>query len=161
MFLKEQSDEYSPDNPNNKAINLASQIFDKFNIIYTSQKMEVIALRFRAQLAENAKILSTHFMFPEQNHNEIEAFQNLFLNNMNVIWIDDPDNHKKISKRMDITKKILTSVNHIDILFEDDSYLNRQMKLIYFLDWVSYYCAIYNNTNPSPVNLISKLKSLL
>ena len=160
--LNEQSDKYSIINTDkNKAINLARKIFNKFNVIYTSQRMEVVGLRFRAQLAENAKILSTHFVFPEQNHNEIEAFQNLFLNTINIIWIDDISNHKKISKRMDITKKILTNLNHIDVSFEGDTYLNRQMKLIYFLDWVSYYCAIYNKTDPYPVNLISNLKSSL
>ena len=86
---------------------------------------------------------------------------NLFLNNINIIWIDDINNHKKISKRMGITKEILTNVNHIDVSFKGGTYLNRQMKLIYFLDWVSYYCAIYNRTNPYHVNLISELKSLL
>jgi len=80
---------------------------------------------------------------------------------MNIIWIDDINNHKKISKRMGITKEILSNLNHIDVSFEGDTYLNRQMKLIYFLDWVSYYCAIYHKTNPYPVNLISKLKTLL
>ena len=62
---------------------------------------------------------------------------------------------------MEVSKKILTNLNHIDISFEGDTYLDRQMKLIYFLDWVTYYCAIYNKTNPYHINLISKLKSLL
>jgi len=160
--LQEQSDEYSLINPGkNKAIKLASQIFNKFNIVYTSQKMEFIGLRFRAQLAENAKILSMNFIFPEQNHNEIEAFQNLYLENINVIWIDDIDNHKRISKRMSITKDILNKVNHINIEFDESTRMIRNLKLINFLDWVSYYCAIYNNTNPYPVNLISKLKDML
>ena len=160
--LKQQSDEYSIiDCSKNKAINLASKIFNKFNIIYTSKKMEVLSLRFRAQLAENSKILSTHFIFPEQNHNEIEGFQNLYINNINIIWIDDIDNHKKISKRMDATKKLLANINHIDISFEDTCYFKRQMQLIYFLDWVSFYCAIYNNTNPYSIDLISELKDML
>ena len=38
--------------------------------------IESISYRFRCQLAENSKIISSHFVFPEQNHNEIEAFQN-------------------------------------------------------------------------------------
>ena len=123
--------------------------------------MEVIGLRFRAQLAENAKILSTHFILPEQNHNEIEAFQNLYLDNINIIWIDDIDNHEKISKRMSLTKEILINVNHINVGFNDPCSITRNFKLINFLDWVSYYSAIYNNTDPYPVDVISKLKALL
>ena len=157
-----QSEEYSViDSDNNKAINLAHKIFNKFNIIYTSQGMEVIGSRFRAQLAENAKILSSHFIFPEQNHNEIEGFQNLYFDNINIIWINDIENHRQISKRMKITKKLLTNVNHIDISFDDSNYLKRQMKLINFLDWVSYYCAIKNEVDPYPVDVITELKDLL
>ena len=159
--LEKQSDEYSIISESNKAINLANKISDKFNLIYTSQRMEVIGLRFRAQLAENAKILSMHSALPEQNHNEIEAFQNLYLDNINIIWINDIDNHEKVSKRMSITKNILTNVGHIDISFNDSCLMTRSFKLINFLDWVSYYSAIYNNTNPYPVDVISKLKGLL
>ena len=161
-ILEKQSNEYLLlEDEKNQAINLASQIYNKFNVIYTSQKMEVIGLRFRAQLAENAKILSTHFVFPEQNHNEIEAFQNLYLDNINIIWIDDIDNHAKISKRMFLTKQILENVNHINIKFNDSCSMTRTLKLINLLDWVSYYSAIYNDTNPYPVDIISKLKGLL
>ena len=64
--------------------------------------------------------------------------------------------------RINKTSMILHNVkSQHKIDFKGDSFLLRQMRLVYFLDWVSYYCAIYNNTNPSPVNLISKLKSLL
>ena len=161
-ILEKQSNEYSLfGNKENKAIDFSSQIYNRFNIIYTSQKMEVIGLRFRAQLAENAKVLSSHFVFPEQNHNEIEAFQNLYLDNINIIWIDDISNHEKISKRMSLTKQVLKNVKHLHISFNDPCLMTRNLKLINFLDWVSYYSAIYNETNPYPVNVISELKDLL
>ena len=162
-ILNVDSKEYSNvDLQNNSAISLALKIHDKFNIIYTSAIMEVVGSRFRAQLAENAKILSSHFTFPEQNHNEIEAFENTNTNNLCILWINDSENHNKIKDRMKITSDILKNyaTNHF-IEFNGSSFLIRELRTIYFLDWVSFYCSIIFNTNPYPVEKIKKLKSLL
>ena len=100
-LLKLDSQSYSSlDEVDNKCIYMAKKIYNKFNIIYSSSNMEVLGLRFRAQLAENAKILSSHYIFPEQNHNEIEAFENLHIGDINIIWIKDKSDHKMILKRM-------------------------------------------------------------
>ena len=160
-YLKEQADCFSDLNTSNESLEMASRIYNKFNIIYTSFKMEVVGSRFRAQLAENAKILSTHFTFPEQNHNEIEAFENLHVNNFNIIWINDSGNDPKISKRMNITNELLNNIEHVKVSYNDFNYTTRILKLINLLDWVSYYASIMNKTNPYPVNTITKLKKLL
>ena len=162
VSLKKDSDLYSKIDSNNKAILLAQKIYNAFNLIYTSNNMEVVGMRFRAQLAENAKMLSSHFVFPEQNHNEIEGFVNTYTNKLNILWIYDECNHSKILKRMEITSSILGGKveNHI-VKSKGKTFINRELRLIYFLDWVSFYCAILNNVNPYPVDNISKLKSLL
>ena len=162
-LLQLDSHSYSSlDEANNKCIDMAKNIYDKFNIIYSSSNMEVLGLRFRAQLAENAKILSTHYIFPEQNHNEIEAFKNIHINNINIIWIKDKSDHKMILKRMDITANLLNDVvTNYYIESNGENILNRVFKNLYFIDWVSYYCAILNNTNPYPVDMIAKLKKML
>ena len=161
--LKLDSENYSNIDPlTNKAISLAKDIFDTFNIIYTSNNMEVVGMRFRAQLAENAKILASHFLIPEQNHNEIEAFGNIYIKKINVFWIHDSSNNKKISERMRITSSIIDDkVKNHNIEFNGSTFIERELRIIYFLDWVSFYCSILNNTDPYPVNNISKLKSLL
>ena len=51
-----------------------ANIYKKFVIIYGTPLTEIVSLRFRGQLAENSKILSTHNTIPELNHNEIEGF---------------------------------------------------------------------------------------
>ncbi len=124
--------------------------------------MEVVGLRFRAQLAENSKILSSHYIFPEHNHNEIEGFEKLYINNLNIIWIDDISLHPQIKKRFAATAKLLDDkISQETLKFNNDSYYVRIFSLIYFLDWVSYYCAIKNDIDPTPVNIITKLKKTL
>ena len=163
VSLKLDAENYSNlDSTSNRAISLAEDIFDAFNIIYTSNRMEVVGMRFRAQLAENSKILASHFVIPEQNHNEIEAFGNIYMKKINVFWIYDISNNKKISKRMKITSSVINDkVKNHNIEFNGNTFIERELRTIYFLDWVSFYCSILNNTNPYPVNSISKLKSLL
>ena len=162
-YLYNDAKEYTEiDLKKNAAISLSLKIYDKFNIIYTSSIMEVVGLRFRAQLAENAKILSSHFTFPEQNHNEIEAFKNININNICILWVNDLDNHVKIKDRMRITSSILEEfiINEF-VDLNAPTFLIRELRTIYFLDWVSFYCAIILNTDPYPIDKIKKLKSLL
>ena len=160
--LKNDARLYSDLEKENEAIKLSKKIYNKFNIIYTSSNMEVVGLRFRAQLAENAKILSLHYIFPEQNHNEIEAFGNTDTSNMIIIWIHDKDNHDRIKDRFLITSSLYNkSIKQLHINFQGENYLERLFKLIYFFDWVSYYCALLNKTNPYHIPKISKLKSML
>ena len=161
-ILKIDADAYSSISDNNVSIVLAEKIYNKFNIIYTSANMEVVGLRFRAQLAENAKILSSHYILPEQNHNEIEAFKNIDTKNINIIWVNDLSIHKRIKDRIDITSLLYEKIiSQEKIEFKGNSYLDRIMKLIYFFDWVSYYCSLLNQTDPYEIPNINKLKKML
>ena len=161
-ILKNDSENYSKIIDENISISLAEKIYNKFNIIYTNTDMEVVGLRFRAQLAENAKILSSHYVLPEQNHNEIEAFEKSDTKKINLIWVNDPSIHKRVQKRINITSKIYKNKIGQDIIeFDGDSYLERIMKLIYFFDWVSFYCSLLNETDPYEIPNIIKLKELL
>ena len=162
-YLKADSTKYSNlDIKENTSMVMAKKCYNKFNIIYTSSKMEVVGMIFRAQLSENSKILSSHFIFPEQNHNEIEAFTNSNINKINIIWINDISLNDKVKKRMKITSRILNDFAENQFVeFTGPSFLLRELRLIYFLDWVSFYCAMLLETNPYPIDKIKQLKSLL
>jgi len=160
--LNNLSIRYSDIKKTNPSIVFANKIYNKFNLIYTSSCMEVIGLRFRAQLAENSKILASHYILPEQNHNEIEGFEKLYIDNLNIIWINDKSLHQQIKKRFRATSKLLENkINQEIIKFSNGSYYVRIFSLIYFLDWVSFYCSIKNGIDPTPVNIITKLKKTL
>ena len=175
-LLDELNNEYKKLSNQNEAYKLSQKIYNKIPILYSSSNMEVIAYRFRCQLAENAKIISTHLSFPEQNHNEIEAFINSNVENFIIIWLDSSYNHKQIIKRMNITQDILNNVNQVSlksIISNMESKIERlnvvnefrllplMFSLICFLDWVSFYAAIINKTNPTEIPNIKQIKSLL
>jgi len=154
---------YSEVKDTNKALSFASKIYNKFPLIYGTPITDVVSLRFRCQLAENTKILSSHFQIPEHNHNEIEGFGKINVHNMIIVWIKDIDDRKENSDRIKVTSDLLLENIPHQYFFDQSgsSLTERLFKLIYFFDWVSFYGAMFNNINPTPVNTILKLKSIM
>ena len=147
----------------NSALEIANKIYTTCPIIYGSEDLTwVAALRFRGQLSENAKMLSFHNHIPEQNHNEIEGWTSNpdILERMSIIWLKDQDDHQGTKLRMDVSSKLLNSCSGMQLIISQDgkSRVERLLKLIHYTDWISYYAALRNKIDPTPVNRIQKLK---
>ena len=54
-----------------EAKSVAERIKNRTTVIYSEAKYEGVAIRFRQQLNENAKVLCWHHALPEMNHNEL------------------------------------------------------------------------------------------
>ena len=150
----------------NIAKQIASSLYNKYPVIYASQDyMDCAVTRWRAELAENAKTLSSGHLFPEMNHNEIVGWENpqKALKNFIAVILRDSLDHPRISKRMDITKKIIDreGARVIEVSSLGRSRLARILSLIYIGDFVSFYLAILNRTDPTPVERIAYLKKAL
>ena len=146
------------------AVSVAEHIHTTCPIIYGSEDLTwVAALRFRGQLAENAKMLSFHHHFPEQNHNEIEGWTANpdIMSRFSIIWLKDEDDHSGIQARMNISASLLDSYpgTQVTITQQGANRVERLMKLIHYTDWVSYYAALMNDVDPTPVNHIQEIKS--
>lgn len=161
--LTKRCDELSDCEDKNPAVILANEIHTMCPIIYGSEDLTwVAALRLRGQLEENAKMLAFHHIIPEQNHNEIEGWSCHpdLLATKCIIWLRDEDDHPRSLGRMDVTSKLLESQvsKQFEIAEKGRSPLVRLLKMIHFNDWVSYYVALLNNMDPTPVDRITKLK---
>ena len=147
----------------NKALEIAKKIHITCPIIYGSEDLTwVAALRFRGQLAENAKMLSFHHNFPEQNHNEIEGWTTNpdIMNRLSIIWLRDVDDHPRTQIRMDISSSLLNAYagSHLTISQMGSQRTERLLKLIHIIDWISFYAALLNTVDPTPVDRIQELK---
>ena len=164
--LKSTIDDCLGKNSIEDAKSLAKKLYNKFPVIYSGTGyMEILSVRLKGQLAENAKILSYQSAFPEHNHNEIEGWNNLedFISNFLVIWIIDDFDSKHIKKRMRIVQDMInkhTKYQH-ELHLKGNSIIERVFFMIHMIDWVSFYLAILYKTNPSPVNNIKNLKILM
>ena len=149
-------DEYAP-----SMIDYAKTLKASFPIIYGSDSFgSAIAFRFRCQLAENSKILSSCFEFPEQNHNEIEGFVKSMDQDITIIWILNDIDHPQVKKRMNIVSDILTSKvkNQIKLSFNYSGRIESVFSAILYTDIISYYLAIISGIDPTPVDIIATLK---
>ena len=164
-LLEEKSKIYSLPQDGNPAYDIAKSLYNTLPVVYSSNRLSTINMRWRAQFQENAKNLAFGNILPEMSHNEINSWSNPahLLNNFSVILLIDRDDNEKVIKRMNAVEAILTekSVKVLKIESNADDYLARMFDLIYLGDWVSYFLAIFNQEDPTPIPLISKLKELV
>ena len=155
-----------PDSEEALSEKIAYKIYDKFTVIYSASKhIDVAATRWRGQLAENAKALSSVHVYPELNHNEVVGWDNpgALLKKFIVITLRDKSDNPRVSKRMDITNAILKKAGFkvIEINSKGKGLLSRILSLMYIGDFVSFYLAILYGINPTPVDRITYLKGEL
>lgn len=150
----------------NPALKIAADLKGKLPIIYSSvDLLDIVNLRWRGQISENSKILAYGNLYPEMNHNELVGWKlnGDILKKTVVIFLKDIKDNDRIKRRMKITSEIIKKyADNILYLESNGRYkLGRIFDLIYLGDWVSYYLAILNNADPTPVDAISYLKNKL
>lgn len=165
-LLEKKSKLFSPETGENIAYQLAEKLKAKIPIIYSSvDLLHVAGLRWKGQFSENAKVLAFCNVFPELNHNEIVGWSRLPLlkSNFQVIYLRDREDDSRNQRRMNITRRILEQVTSqvIELFTEGDSSLARLFSLLYLGDWVSFYLAIINGIDPTPIEKIQFLKDQL
>lgn len=166
-LMKEKSILYTDfERSTNPAVNIAERLAGKLPIIYSSNDLlDVVNLRWRGQFAENSKTLAFGNLFPELNHNEIVGWQENsdFLRNFALVYLLDMEDNPRILKRQKITKEILEPYRGLDIEIESEgsSKLERIFDLVYLGDWISFYLAVINKTDPAPIEKINILKNKL
>jgi len=164
--LKTMSGEAVDMSDQNYPYSIAKRLHGKPVIIWSAADLlEVVSVRWRGQLNENAKHLAYSAVFPELNHNEIVGWEHPaeLLKHFAIVILKDKDDHPRVEQRMAITKEVLkqTPGAIIEIPPRGDSRLARMFSMIHLGDWVSYYLAMLNAVDPTPVERINYLKSEL
>ena len=167
--LQEYRDKYIEDNAaqQNPAKNLALKIHGRIPIIYSGPTLtDAVAVRWKGQICENSKNLAFANHFAEFNHNELVGWSDVvqqFNAHLLVIMLRDAEDHSQIRKRMNIVKDLIVrqSVEVIDVHSRGELALERILSLVQFGDFVSYYLAVLNEVDPTPVNVIEQLKQAL
>ncbi len=141
---------------------LAKKIQNRTPITYASELLGAVAYRWKTQFNENSKSAAFSHSFSEMNHNEIVGYQTMKKDSFIAIFIRDREDNERIKKRMDITKEIISSKADVEEVFtQGDSLLSRMFSGIYYGDFASYYLALLNKIDPTPVNVIENLKKRL
>ncbi len=151
----------------NPAKQLAGRVTGRIPVIHGSaQRMEAVVTRFRTQISENAKQLVWSHVYPELDHNEIVGWHepHRLLKDLLIVLLRDGEDHPRVQKRMAITKRLIQQEENVEIREVWSSgrgILARTFSLIYLGDFLSFYLAILNRVDPTPVERIERLKKAL
>ncbi|KPJ50706.1 MAG: hypothetical protein AMJ41_00925 [candidate division Zixibacteria bacterium DG_27] len=167
-ILKQGVEEYKVEVPlsENLAKEIATKLHRKLPIIYSAtDHFDAVAARFKGQLCENSKMLSFFNFFPEFNHNELVGWNKLYdlQPHLAVVILRDEDDHHRIRRRMELVKGIVEDlqVPVYELESKGSCLLERIFSLIQLGDFISFYLAILNEVDPTPVRVIDHLKSEL
>lgn len=141
---------------------IAKKIVDKTPVIYATTYYEGIAIRFRQQLNENAKVLCWHHIIPEMNHNELVGWTKKDDNLAVIIFIDKDEYFRNVA-RVDINKEVIKKyTSHItEIYSKGNSEIEKAIYFIHLGDWISVILGELRGVDLMEVNVINFLKSAL
>jgi len=141
---------------------LAEKLKGKIPIIYASDDLSCVAYKWKIDINENSKTHAFYNIIPEMNHNELVGYTHLN-GDFHVIFIRNDDDHERIQKRIKINRSIIkeNGVEATEIEIKGDCFLTKLFSAIYIGDWVSYYLALEEGIDPTPVDIVENLKNKL
>ena len=149
----------------NPAKQLAARLFDRLAVIYGAGILSKVALRWKTQFNENSKAWAFAEYLPELDHNSVVGynFPEWLRQKALVVMLNSPSLHPRIRARFQITAEIMTraGIEHETVEAQGATLLAQMMSTIFLGDYVSYYLAILNRTDPAPVATIDYLKQRL
>lgn len=142
-----------------KAQQIAGFLKDKITVIYSTAPLEPVALRFRQQLAENAKMLAWHHVVPEMNHNELVGWRR-DQPGLVAMFLRHPGEAQTNQLRMQITREVVSEFasGRMEITGKGANLVEQAMFLVHLFDWVSYYLAELQGLDAMEIRIIDYLK---
>ncbi len=157
-----------PDVPeiSNPAKQLARSLQNAVPLIWGAELTAPIAVRWKGQFNENAKIPAYASVIPELDHNEIVGFAGTpapFSQLAHLVMLRDPRHHRQVQRRFDLTRELVTPhlAHSFSIEAEGQGALARMLDLVMLGDYVSLYLALLRAVDPGPVEMIERLKERL
>lgn len=166
QFLKGEIENWLPDVPTvkNPAKQLALEVAGTTPVIYAGPKMYPAAYKWKISFNENAKNVAWCNEIPEFSHNEFLGWTSHPVDKpYSVIDLRSSFEHDRVQKRFLVTERLLSGKRPHPYVVDakGDSVLEHLLYCVAFGDFVSLYTALLNGLNPTPVDLIEKMKTAL
>lgn len=131
-------------------------------VIYADASIEGIAVRFRQQLNENAKMLAWHHVVPEMNHNELVGWTETNAE-LAVVFLRNETDYERNRVRMEINKTIVQQYTpHVfEINSRGSNLIERLLYHIHLEDWISFHLSQLRGVDVMEIRVIDFLKSEL
>jgi glucose/mannose-6-phosphate isomerase len=163
IVVKESLAAWAPSVPTeqNLAKQLANKIMGKTPIMYASSILYPAAYKWKINFNENSKNTSWCGQYSEFNHNEFLGWSSHPVEKpFAIIDLISSFDHPQIKKRFEISDRLLSGKRPkaMQIQAEGEDVLEQLLWTVALGDMTSIYLALLNGVNPTPVDLIEKLK---
>jgi glucose/mannose-6-phosphate isomerase len=157
--------EWGPDAPSDSlAKRIAMGVHGSVPVIAGAGITEPIAYRWKTQINENAKLPAFSHELPELDHNEICGWDGApALGKFSAVFLEDADLHPRVLERIQLTEKLIAPQAHATFRVSTvgQGAVERVMSLVLLGDLVSLYLAVLRGVDPTPVDIIGRLKAEL
>ena len=165
-WLQQETAAWGPENDlsNNIAKQLATQLVGKTPIVYAGPKLWSAANKWKICFNENSKNTAWANQYPEFNHNEFIGWSSHPIEKpFAVIEIRSTLEHERVTKRFEVSERLLSGMrpSPIVVIPRGETILQQLAWSFALGDFVSIYVGILNGVNPTPVELVEKLKKEL
>ncbi|HEY3782779.1 MAG TPA: bifunctional phosphoglucose/phosphomannose isomerase [Fimbriimonadaceae bacterium] len=147
---------------NNPAKQLALQLHGKTPIIYGLGNWQTaVAGRWKTQINENAKLPAFANAFPELSHNEILGWKKANPKDWAIVTLEGGDENEKMKARRQFLQEQFPKITIIPVTAPGVTILEKMLALTLLGDYVSFYLAILNGTDPGDITMLTELKNRL
>jgi len=165
-WLQDKPAAWRPDvaTAKNPAKQLALELVGKSVVVYSGPKLFPAANKWKICFNENAKNVAWTNQYPEFNHNEFVGWSSHPVQKpYAVVEIRSNLENERVQKRFTVTERLLSGLRPAPQVVEPqgDTLLKQLLWASNFGDFTSLYVALLNGLNPTPVDLVEKLKKLL
>jgi len=149
----------------NIAKQIALDLKDKIPVIITADFLSGNAHVMTNQINENAKNFSFYYVVSELNHHLMEGLKKPGTNSKNLkfVFFDSSLYYEKNRKRIEITKDVVrkNKIGYIGVELEGMTQLEQSFEMLLIGSYVSFYLAILNGVDPSPIPWVDYFKERL
>ncbi|MFH1312254.1 MAG: bifunctional phosphoglucose/phosphomannose isomerase [Candidatus Eisenbacteria bacterium] len=145
----------------NRALAIAGELLDKTPLIYCSDQLSAVGLRWKNQFCENSKKLAFLGLQPEMSHNDIMGWE---IDDESikggVIILRMRGEHPRISPRFAFLEDRIREHGAFcgEFWGVGSSLLTQVFSLILLGDYASVYLALMRGVDPTPIATIDGLK---
>jgi glucose/mannose-6-phosphate isomerase len=142
---------------------IARAIGSRIPVFYVDEPhLSSVARIAKIKVNENAKRPAFFNAIPEANHNEMIGYSSAGTD-FTIVHLKDPESHPAVHRRFQVLEQVLSGprVQFIEWEMPGGDRVLRVFAALTLADWVSYYMAVLEGVDPTPVALVEEFKKRL
>jgi glucose/mannose-6-phosphate isomerase len=147
-----------------RSAEIAAELAGSVPVIYGSGLTAPVAYRWKTQVNENAKHPAFTHELPELDHNELVGWNtDVDAGRFAAVFLEDSDQHPRQRERAELTAKLIepAAAAVVKVETEGETRTARMLWSVMLGDLVSLQLAAQRGVDPTPVDLLERLKDEL